>query len=471
MALRDVVARVGRSIVKAAEGQSRPGPWLLPVSGGWLPANVGSSMNWWQNGYNVERMAPSAMVEACIAAYSQTSAMCPGAHWLTNDKGGRECIETSDLSRILRIPNSYQSISDFMLNAVRSLYADGNTYALALRNSRYEVDSLHLMNPQQCMPYIAEDGSVFFSLGGNPVIDKMIPDMDLVPARDVLHIKMNQEPYGLRGVSPLLAIYRDMALTDAISSQQVSFYLNQARPSHVLTTDLRLDKEQVDMLRQKWDEQSRGVGVGGTPILSSGLKPIQISTNSIDSQLADTMKTTDQRIALAYRIPLQMFGLGGGQVGSTEALMQMWIATGLGFCLNHVEEGMGNFFKLDGVPDEYLEFDTSVLLRSAFKDRVDAYVRSVQGAIHSPNEARAAFDMEPVKFGDEPRVQQQVVPLSAAGKIPAAPAPGAPPAQPAAAGPELNGPPPPDEPKGITDAEKSRIVSSFRTSHARHLSV
>jgi hypothetical protein len=170
---------------------------------------------------------------------------------------------------------------------------------------------------------------------------------------------------------------------------------------------------------------------------------------------------------LAYRIPLQMFGLGGGPMGSTEALMQQWVSTGLGFCLNHIEEGMGRFFKLQGVPKEYLEFDTSALLRSAFKDRVEAYVRSVQGGIHAPNEARAAFDMEQVKFGDEPRVQQQVVPLSAAGKIPAAPAPGAAPPAPAVAPPK----PPPDEPKGITDAERTSIVSLFRSSHARNLSL
>jgi HK97 family phage portal protein len=323
------------------------------------------------------------------------------------------------------------------------------------------------MEPTQCWPYVAQDGEIFYSLGGNPVIDRLIPDLDLVPARDVLHIRMNQEPYQLRGMSPLLAILRDMTLTDAIASQQIKFYMNQARPSHVLSTDLKLDKDQTDFLRAKWDEQSRGVGVGGTPILSAGLKPYQLSTNSVDSQLADVMKISDARICLAYRIPLQMFGLGGGPMGSTEALMQQWVSTGLGFCLNHIEEGMGRFFKLQGVPKEYLEFDTSALLRSAFKDRVEAYVRSVQGGIHAPNEARAAFDMEQVKFGDEPRVQQQVVPLSAAGKIPAAPAPGAAPPAPAVAPPK----PPPDEPKGITDAERTSIVSLFRSSHARNLSL
>lgn len=471
MALRNTVANMLRPILRAVEGQPRPGPWLLPVTGGWLPADVGSSMNWWQNGHNVSTMLPSAMVEACISAYSQTTAMCPGDHWLSDDEGGRERVMTSDLSRILRFPNAYQTISDFMLNAVRDFYADGNIYALALRNTRREIAELHLMDPRQSQPLVAQDGSIFFKLGGNPVIDRAIPDLDLVPARDVLHIKMNTRPNDLRGVSPLVALARDMSVNDAIGQQQLNFYMNQARPSIVLSTDLRLDKDQTDQLRQKWDEQTRGVGIGGTPILSAGLKPYPINVSSSDSQLADVMRISDSRIALAYRIPLQMFGLGGGPTGSTEALMQMWISTGLGFCLNHLEEGFGVFFKLNGVPEEYLELDTSVLLRSAFKDRIEAYVRSVQGGIHAPNEARAAFDMESVPFGDEPRVQQQVVPLSAAGKIPASPAPGS--APPAAAAPIADEKPSDEEPepKGITDAERIQLISRFRSSHASHVTV
>ena len=63
------------------------------------------------------------------------------------------------------------------------------------------------------------------------------------------------------------------------------------------------------------------------------------------------------------------------------------------------------------------------LLRSALKDRIEALARGVQGGIFAPNEARQQEGLDAVEFGDEPRVQQQVVPLSAAGKIPAAPAP------------------------------------------------
>jgi hypothetical protein len=122
-------------------------------------------------------------------------------------------------------------------------------------------------------------------------------------------------------------------------------------------------------------------------------------------------------IALAFRIPLSLLGLGGAPLGSTQVLMQTWIATGLGFCLNHVEQAFDRVFDLDGEPYEYVEFDTSSLLRTEFNERMNALARGIQGGIYSPNEARNIEGLESVKFGEEPRLQQQVVPLSAAAGI------------------------------------------------------
>src|SRR5262249_17977771 len=136
---RELVARTFRTVLRAVEGAFRAGPYLLSYSGGWLPD--GSSINFWQLGQNVLPLGSrSAVVEACVSAYSQTVAMCPGDHWRLNVKGGRERVTNSAVSRILRRPNDYQSISDFLLNATRQLYLDGNTYALALRNDRFEIN-------------------------------------------------------------------------------------------------------------------------------------------------------------------------------------------------------------------------------------------------------------------------------------------------------------------------------------------
>jgi hypothetical protein len=95
--------------------------------------------------------------------------------------------------------------------------------------------------------------------------------------------------------------------------------------------------------------------------------------------------------------------------------MQDWRAGGLGFVLNHVEEALGNLFRLGGQPDEYVEFDTSALMRSAFKERVEAWAAGVKGGVFPRNAALADFEMAPVEYGDEVWVQQQDVPLSVAG--------------------------------------------------------
>src|SRR5262245_33853530 len=101
--------------------------------------------------------------------------------------------------------------------------------------------------------------------------------------------------------------------------------------------------------------------------------------------------------------------------------MHFWLSTGLGFCLNHIEQAFDRLFDLRGEPEEYCEFDTGALLRSAMKDRIEALVRGVQGGVFAPNEARNMEGLDSVPFGDEPRTQAQVVPLSAAGSIPSAP--------------------------------------------------
>ena len=479
--MANFISRIFSPLIKTAgEGQPRPGPYELPATGGWLPAD--SPWNWWQFGidplYGFEN---SAIVEACLSAYSQTVAMCPGDHWKGNDKDGRDRVTTSALSRILRYPNDYQSPSDFMLNLTRHLYSDGNAYALALRNDRYEIDELHLMDSRMSYPQVATTGDVFYALGGNSVIERLIKEQLVVPQRDVLHVRLHttrrRYPYPLVGDTPLGAAMQDIMLSGAITEQQIQFYKNQARPSAVLTTDLILDKDQVQFIRDRWDEQSKGLKQGGTPILTGGLKPAMLGLASKDAELANMMKVPEEHIAMAFRIPMAVLGIGGTTAGSTEALMMQWISSGLGFALNHIEDAYGRLFSLKGQPDEYLEFDTKALLRSAFKERIAGLAQAVQGGIFSPNEARAEESLDAVKFGDEPRVQQQVVPLSAAAAIPAAPpSGGAPPGggapapfapakdAPAKDAPAKEVPPKPTTAKDFDDVVASQVRTIF--SHA-----
>lgn len=448
------------SAEKSVEGAFREGPYWLPYTRGWLPK--GSPWNFWQLGIDPATGGSSAMVEACVSAYAQTVAMCPGSHWLLNDRGGRDRQTASALNRILRKPNDYQTTSDFLLNAVRRLYLTGNTFAVALRNDRFEVKELHLMLGD-CQARVSIEGEVFYHLTGNEIIERRAGGPIIVPARDVLHIKLHTPRHPLIGETPLQAAALDLATSGVIGEQQVAFYSNQARPSFVLSTDQVLTKEQAEQLRASWEAQAAGFAAGGTPLMAAGMKPIPIYSNAQDSQLAEVLKLSDQHIALVYRVPLQILGIGGTPFASTEALMQSWRASGLGFCLNHIETAFDTLFGLRGMPDEYTEFDTSILLRSAEKDRMEAASVAIKGGVRTINEARALEDLPRVPGGDDIRVQQQDVPLDwheqqaeqAAALAAKPPAPS----------------PQPTEEEGAANDNAERVRRSFWASHDRSLSL
>lgn len=396
--------------VRAAEGEYRPGPYY--IEGGWLSATAGKFLNWWQMGYSTQPAGGNAMVEACIGAYSQTVAMCPGGHKRSRGNGGFDVLLDTALARWLKHPNDYESISDFLLNHTRKLYSKGEAYGLAIRNGRGEIVEIHRM--REGSPLIAADGSIFYRLWGNEVAEQRFDLSYPIPARDVLHTRLHTPRHPLRGESPVLAAILELQLSGAALSQQVAFYLNQARPSFIIETDQQLNADQTKELRERWEQQTRGEAAGGTPFLSHGYKARPITANAKDGVLADMMRLSDQNIALAFRMPLQVLGIGTSMPGSTEQLMQSWLASGLGFALNHIEESIGNLFGLKGQPDEYLELDTEALQRSAFKDRIEGLARGVIGAIYAPDEARAKVGLPEVPdgHGKMPRVQQQVVPLS-----------------------------------------------------------
>jgi phage portal protein BeeE len=159
-----------------------------------------------------------------------------------------------------------------------------------------------------------------------------------------------------------------------------------------------------------------------------------VSMTAQEADVASSIKLTQEEIWMVYGVPPAVLGMTDkSSFASTEALMQFWLARGLGFAINHIEVAFDHFFGLRSWPDDYVEFDTGALLRVAYKDRIDALAKGVQGGIYAPNEARRFEELPPAPSGDEPRVQQQVVPLSAWDKMPpATPRPDAPPAPPPA---------------------------------------
>jgi HK97 family phage portal protein len=409
------------SRIKSALGFGAVNPTMeggLPVSWQW---------NWWQQdlkplGSGME----SAIKQACINAYAQTIASLWAGHYRKLDNGGKERVENSPLAAILRKPNAYQTRSDFILNLIWCLMETGNAYAIAERTDTGRIVALHLLHSRNCAAYIdAETGSVFYSVGGNPFVASGMQYM--IPSRDILHIRLHAPVHPLIVVSPLMAAALALAANSAISAHQAAFFGNMARPSGILTTDANLTRPQIDTLREAWRVQSQGLNSGGVPILSNGLKWQGLSINSQDAQLVAAFNMTVEDVARAFRVPLPIVGsYQQSTYNNVEQLISLWMATGLGFVLEHLEQSFDAMFELP--PDQFCEFDTDTLLRTDFAGRIEALTKGISGGLYAPNEARAKEGLKAVEFGDEPRVQAQVVPLSQVGAVPATPSPAAAPA-------------------------------------------
>lgn len=396
------------SRVKAGLGSA-----ITKMSGSAGPLPSSFPINWFQTGLPVSGgySTANAAVEACVAAYSQTISQCAFKHFKIKSDGSYELIRDSNVAKILNKPNDFQTPTDIFNNLIYGICYNGNGYIFSLDDPT-ETDRIYLLNPKETTPeYIQETGDIYYSTGGQFAELAGVSTSVMIPSRFVGQVRLYTPYNPLIGVSPIQAAAASIGANNAIVKNQASFFENMRRPSGVLTTDMSLKKDQILMLREAWDEQAKNMNSGGVPILSNGLKWDPLSITSQDAQLVEAWRMTVEDISRVFRVPKVIINsMENSTFSNVEQLMSFWLSSGLGFMVGAIEQMLRGFFRLP--PDETIECDTDSLLRSDLEGRVNAYGGAVTKGLMSPNEARRIFRLPPVDGGDEPRVQQQMVPLS-----------------------------------------------------------
>ena len=403
-------------------------------------------IGWWQAGTRLPERGGSAAVEACVAAISQTVAMLPLNHCRERQDGGIDIIKNSAAARVLRRPNDFQSRADFFVALTRAELLKGNGVAVATRDARGKIDSLRTVPPGSAHPYVeSTSGEVFYGIGFYDLLPDP-PVANLWPARDVLHIRLHTVHHPLIGVTPLAAAALAVASSQAINTGIAAFMTNLVRPSGFLAVPqgVTLSKEVQEQLRSDWTDNASGANQGRLGVLSHGIEWKPMKMDAFDEAVVKAYAMNTADIARVYRTPLPIINeLGGATFNNSETLIRHWHATGLGFMLEHIELALDHLFELP--PDEFVAFDVEYIMRSDFPARMDAFSKAVLGGIYAPNEARRKEGLPAAKDGDEPRLQAQVVPLSAASAVP--------PAAPSAPAPAPAEPADPEEPEDPADPE------------------
>jgi HK97 family phage portal protein len=402
-----------QSLFSSTPAAREKSTWVYTDSNGYM--NTGWDLGWWQQNLKGPNGPLNETVEGCVSTLAQTLAMCP-VHHMKDMPTGESVRQTgSNVERVCRYPNPYESRTLFFNNLIRTMYFSGNGIGVASRDDRGAVNRIDLVNGRSTRGvFSAEDGNIYYAISpktSGPYIYNDSTDL-IVPQRNVLHIRLHSGEDPLRGETPITSAARSIAASSALTSHQAAFFNNMARPSGGLFTESELKKEQIEQLRDAVSKQTQNDNSGKIPIFSHGLKWESMSLTAQDAEIASAYGMTTEGIARAFRVPLPLINdLRESTFNNAESMMQWFLASGLGFLLEHVELELGRLFNLPFA--ERVNFDTRALLRSDWKSRMEALGEGVVKGIYTPNEARRMEGLPPAEDGDEPRVQQQVVPLSA----------------------------------------------------------
>ncbi|MEH2508688.1 HK97 family phage portal protein [Nitrobacteraceae bacterium AZCC 1564] len=390
--------------------------------GGWYPLIREAFAGAWQRNITIDRNAVLAhhAVFSCLTLIASDISKLRVKLMKLDGDGIWSETSSAAYSPVLRRPNNYQNRIQFWESWMLSKFGKGNTVVLKERDARNVVVALHVLDWTRVKPLVADDGSVFYQLDADNISG--IESSVIVPAREIIHDRMNCLFHPLIGVSPIYA--NAMAATQGLNIQTNSIRLfeNNSSPGGILTAPGEISDATAERLKTDWEENFSGKNFGRVAVLGDGLKFEKMALTAVEGQLIEQLKWTAEVVCSTFHVPPYKLGIGPMPTNNnvqalnleyyTQALQSPIEAAEL--CL---DEG------LEMAADIGTEFDLDGLLRMDSVTQVATLKEAVGAAIMAPNEARKKLDLKPVAGGNSPMIQEQNFSLEAIAKRDALPDP------------------------------------------------
>jgi HK97 family phage portal protein len=400
---------------------------LSSARDGWWPVVRESFTGAWQQNIELtgETLLTNPTVFACVTRISQDIGKLRLR--LVVNEGNADIwtpVTNPAYSPVLRKPNHYQTTVKFVEQWVSSKLIWGNTYVLKRRDARGVVTALYVLNPQFVTVLVASDGAVFYQLK-RPDTDfagvwwpEVTSDEVTVPAREIIHDRINCLFHPMVGLSPLYAAALPASLGSTILRTSTQFFATGSRPSGTLSSEHEITQEQADKMQQRWQSGFGGVeNTGKVAVLGYGLKYEPLTQTAVDAQLNEQAGLTEVDICKCFGMPVALLNTTkGAPYGNHEQLVQLYhdgcLQTLIVGTETALDEGLGIDQTVNGT--QYgTEFDIDDLYWMDTATRTKAAQDSVNAGVLSPNEARLKyFGLGPVKGGETPYLQAQYWPLS-----------------------------------------------------------
>jgi HK97 family phage portal protein len=383
--------------------------------GGWLPIVRESFSGAWQQNVEINNdvVLTYSAVFACMTLIASDISKMP-LRLVKLDSNG-VWTETTDaaVSPVLRKPNPYQNRIQFFENWLLCKLSTGNAYILKQRGNRNEVVAMHVLDPHRVQVYVADSGDVFYKVQDDDLAGLQEPVY--IPASEIIHDRFNCLYHPLIGMSPIAANGLSAMQGISIQNNATNLFKNGSMPGGILTAPGRISEAAAAEMKAAWESNFGGAKFGKVAVLGDGLKYEQMAINAVDSQLIEQLKWTAEVVCSTFHVPPYKIGVGAmPSYNNVQALNIEYMSQGLQRLIEDAELCLDEGFGLSigtGV-----EFNVKSLLRMDSVTQMNVIKEAIGSGIMSPNEGRRELDLQPVKGGDSPYLQQQNYSLEALAK-------------------------------------------------------
>jgi HK97 family phage portal protein len=287
---------------------------LSPSLGGWWPWGVQEPFTGaWQR--NVEIRSDTALsyyaVFACLRLIS-TDMGKMGLRLVEQDRQDLDVwtpTESPAFSPVLRQPNRYQTINEFIEQWTLSKLIYGNTYVLLQRDQRRVVVAMYVLDPARVTPLVTPDGAVYYELKRDDLAE-LAAERLIVPASEIIHDKYLAPFHPLIGISPLYAASNSVSVGLGIQTNSQKFFANGANPSGVLSAPGHIDQTTAARLKSYFETNFSGNNVGRIAVAGDGLEYKPMTMTSVNAQLVEQLHLTAEQVCSAFGVPPYLVDIG-----------------------------------------------------------------------------------------------------------------------------------------------------------------
>lgn len=257
-----------------------------------------------------QQMRAMSAVGTLFAIVDRTSNATALVHWrlFRKAKSGRAEDRTEVTTHaaldLWNKPNAFMPRQEFVESSTQHYDLTGETWWVVARAAGFSIPlEMWPVRPDRIIPVPHPEHFLSGYLYVTPDGERIPLGLD-----EVIQLRRPNPLDAYRGLSPVLSILPDLDTSQYAAEWSRAFFVNSAQPGGIIEVPQALSDPEFDELRERWNEQHRGVGNAHKVAILEHGKWVDRTITQRDMQFVELRGATADRVREAYGISKTAIG-------------------------------------------------------------------------------------------------------------------------------------------------------------------